>query len=362
MKLSLEQAFEAIFDDGQFYALLDDMADKVGAKGFAAGWAGNDHVESMFAVKNDWSPQMIERYYRDYAQTDPWTGAMMARRHLGAFVNMSDLVADTAFASSDLYNELIRDGGDDTRYGAAVIVGLPEGGTGGITFYRGSGQMAFDHEHLDRLNAAAPDLNRLLTLKASLQGHKLAVASWRDAVNSLAVPVFVLNPTRTVVAANEAAETIVEQGKGLLLRRGRLHAALPVKQRELENVFQAALHGSIEEVSVFVVECGPVTRKFTVLSPPNPAGERRILLIGDIAQELGSETASLLRLRYRLSPAESRLMLALAAGASRKEIAMERNVSVETLRTQYRSAISKMNCRSLTEAIIAVRRIVPVTR
>ncbi|NVD45287.1 helix-turn-helix transcriptional regulator [Qipengyuania atrilutea] len=357
MRLSFERAYEAVTDDGQFLNILDEVAATIDAKGYAAGWAAHGLIESMFAIKNDWSADMITDYHTNHAPSDPWAAAVFSAGNFGTFQNLSQLVPDKKFGASELYNELLRPGGDDTFYAAGLTMPLPDGAAGGVTFYRGRRQGGFDTDAMKALHEIEADLARLVSLKARLHGQSLAGSHWREAVSRLATPAFVLNAEMALVDYNAAAEVILALGRGLTLRRGRLMATFPASHVELESACNAALNGKIGGLSAVRVTCGNIERRFTVLALPNLGGGQRVLLLGDQPEAVGRTQGDLLRLRYRLSPAEATLMCALASGASPQEQALEREVSIETVRTQYRSAVRKMDCKSLTDAIIAVRRI-----
>lgn len=361
MRLTFERAYEAVINNEQFIGILDEVAALIHAKGYAAGWAAHDLIESMFAIKNDWSPEMVADYHTHYASTDPWAAAVLAAGKSGAFLNLSNLVPESQFATSALYNELLREGGDDTFYAAGMAIALPDNAAGGLTFYRGRNQNAFDIEDMRILRAIEQDLTRLIVLKAKLNGQAICNGHWREMVTRLSVPAFVLNAALILVDHNIAAEQVLQHGAGLALRQGRLTAVLPRSQTELEQTCRAVLHGSLRDVGTFQVACGEIVRRFTVLALPNPGGGRRILLLGDQPRDIDREHEFLLRQRYRLSPAEAAIMCAFASGRTTKEISELRSVGVETVRTQYRSAMVKMKCHTLTEAIIAVRE-VPMIR
>lgn len=360
MTITLEQAFDVLFDDEQFYDLLDRLANSMGAKGYAAGWSGGGQVDSMFAIKNDWSSAMVERYFSDYAGCDPWTIAIMNLPDNGAFHRLSDHVDDATFATSRLCAELLREGGDDTQYAVGNRMALPRGGAGGLTLYRGRGQGDFDGDVTRRLNAMGGDLGRLIALKASMHARNLATSDWRILVDRLAAPMFIVDSSLHLISMNRAADALMLQQPGFAERDGKLRATSASDQSRLERSCLSAAHGSLGDVEALAIRIGDELRHFTVLCAPNPGGGRRIILLGDEPTNLSLNTADLLKKRYRLSPAEAALMVSLASGKSTGTIAEERRVSVETLRTQYRAAMLKMDCRTLTHAILAVREIVAI--
>lgn len=357
MKLGFEQAFELISDNDAFHDFLDRLAVELGAKGYAAGWAGDSHVESMFAIKNDWSDSMIQSYFAEFAVHDPWTRAIMQLPASGDFLSMHDLVGDREFLDSALYNDLLRPGGDDTAQAIANRVDLPSGGTAGLTFYRGKNQKPFASEQTDRLNFISGDLSRLLALKAQIHEKDLENRDYRLLLDRKNFPIFILNSSMKIVSLNSAAESIVEQGKGLKCMKGRLVATMPERDAALRGACRAVLSGSLEDASTVSISCGNIRRNFVILAAPNPGGGHRVILIGDTPRAFGDVTKEVLRDRFRLSPAESELLCMLASGCSTKNAAVRRGVSIETIRTQYRSAIEKMNCANLVDAIISVRQL-----
>jgi DNA-binding CsgD family transcriptional regulator len=68
----------------------------------------------------------------------------------------------------------------------------------------------------------------------------------------------------------------------------------------------------------------------------------------------GAETAPYLRDVFKLSKAEAGIALAAAGGADVAQIALDRNVSIHTLRTQIASIKAKMGCTRMTEVAVVV--------
>jgi len=357
MNLSFEKAYDLVTDHEQFLAHLSEVAISIGAKDYAAGWASDAMVESMFAISAEWPAHMIQRYHLEFASQDPWTVAMIQKGSSdGSFVIMDDLVLTKVFDRSLLRNELLLPEGEDLLHGIANSVQLSNGGRGGVTFYRGAKQKPFSAEERARLNATSRDMTRLINLKAQLHSQQMISKDWRSLVDTFTFPVFVIDLNRKIVASNETAERILQMERGLICRNGSLSAALPERANALVEICSAVAHGQIDDVTSFSVQCGDILRHFTVLVPPNPGGGKRILLIDDRAKRLSASTVQLLRARYRLSPAEAEIICAMAEGHSPKELCEIRSVGLETIRTQYRSAIHKMDCRDLTDAVIQVRQ------
>lgn len=63
-----------------------------------------------------------------------------------------------------------------------------------------------------------------------------------------------------------------------------------------------------------------------------------------------------LRRHYRLTPAETSLALAVAAGTTLREYAERRGVSVGTVRFQMKQVLAKTECRRQSDLVRLVER------
>ncbi|WP_158610997.1 helix-turn-helix transcriptional regulator [Aurantiacibacter spongiae] len=362
MALALEAAFDAVMDDEALVALFDSYAARIGAKGYAAGWSGGFAVDEIMVFRNDWSDAMLGEYHERYAANDPWTRAMLASGE-GAdaeFLLTSDYVSDHEFGDSALYNDLLRANGDDS-FRAAALVGPMQGGLCGITFYRGRRQSDFDRARVMTLNEDAEALGRVLALKALLAGRSAQAASWRMLVDRFAGAVFVLTVNGRLLETNRAGERMLERRAPFFASRGAFFASHPATQARLADALLRASIGIEATPLVIAASPGGRSERFHVLAAPNPGGGRRIVLMGEPPARIGEAARALLIAAFALSPAEAAVMARLAEGASAPELAQERGVSVETVRTQYRAATAKMGCEGLGEALSRVRRIVAIS-
>jgi DNA-binding CsgD family transcriptional regulator len=70
-------------------------------------------------------------------------------------------------------------------------------------------------------------------------------------------------------------------------------------------------------------------------------------------------TATTLRDIYAITPAEARVVLALARGATLREIADELGTSIATVRTQVKSSLEKTGTRRQAELVALVHSLAP---
>lgn len=360
--ISLEEAFEAILDGDVFRDVLRSYARRIGAKGFGAGWSGDSRaIDDIFAYENEWTPEMVTAYASSFAQNDPWTRAIAPTGDANnTFIDVSDYVSPQDWERSELYNELLRPNGDDTFWALATAIPFP-GGLGGVTFYRGRTQRQFSDRELAILQTDAGDIARLVGLRAAFVRRTAEATCWRSLVDRFASEAFVIDRNLRLLATNALGEKMLRERAGLFASRGYLHACRPAAQRALEAAAAKVAIGRARDAEVVTLGSGHAARRFQMLRVESEGALHRLILLGDVPASLDARVESTLRATYRLSPAEAELIRRLASGENTGEIAESRQVRVDTIRTQYRSAMAKMNAERLIDAILAVRRITHFT-
>lgn len=357
MTIAIENVLDAALDDDAFVDLMREYAAKIGAKGFAAGWASGPFVENMFAFDNDWSPSMIEQYFSQFARTDPWTAASMANPTFDAFVKMSELVSSSDYETSLLWNELLRPGGDDTYFALAMKTRL-NGNIGGLTFYRNPKSDFLDTKLVDLAGDQAV-LSKLLQIKGRIAHGAAQARNWRTLADRFAGEVFVLDITGRLIDCNVAGERRLLASDGLTLRAGCLIGSQPVDGNRIATVVSQAIKGDgATHFSVSDSEGHPLS--YQVLRVSGQGEAVRLMLLGELPQFVSAGLADHLRGLYQLTASEADVIVALANGLSVHDVAAKRGSTYQTVRSQYRTALMKMGCRRIADAAITLRRLVPI--
>lgn len=355
MPITLEEAYDTLADESSFTNLIDNFADRLGARSYAGGWASNNSVEQIVAFKG-FEPQQVQRYLGEFAHLDPWTHAFLAAPVHGQFVDMLDYVDSDAYARSVLYRKFFLEEGIDVFYAVAFMM-MTDGTQSGLTFHRGKADGKFDRDAIASVNRDAGDLARLFHLKVRMSQLAHKASDWEKLLSRINVELYLIDRSGRLVDCNDAARLMLDGDHGLIVQAGRLGASDPDARASLQRIYHAAKHNRLEATDSFTLGSGEKRRRLVVLPVENANGSRRLALIGETRRELGTELEAMLRAAYRLSPVEAAIMVRLANGEGPKDISASRSVSQETTRTQYRSAMRKMDCRTLTDAIIAVRRL-----
>lgn len=202
------------------------------------------------------------------------------------------------------------------------------------------------------LESLAPHLRKSLKLVRIGRSRSLL----EDPVGTVARRGRVILDTRgEAVEANETARAILARRDGIALERRLLDIEDRTARRaylaDLGSILRNRLEGRVH--SPARIACtrrgGFLPYLLTLVPLTNVAdllgGYRCLVLITDAATS-HVDLSMLLQHRYRLTPAESRLAMALHEGQSLSLFAEHRGLSVQTPRTQLKSIFSKLGVRS----------------
>jgi len=175
-------------------------------------------------------------------------------------------------------------------------------------------------------------------------------------LDTIGVPIFVVERDAHLRYANAAGEAVLSHGEPLRIIDNVLSADyLPDSQRlktAIANSFAAG-----ESQVVMMKDSGARQPPIAVIVPMRNGAEIQALVF--LRQTAPSTVALVNSLRqlFRLSPAEASIAIALATGADLQEIAEERSVKLNTLRSQIASIMAKTNTRRQAELVALVARL-----
>jgi DNA-binding CsgD family transcriptional regulator len=207
-------------------------------------------------------------------------------------------------------------------------------------------------------------LNRALDVGARLQ---TAEAEMEAMLGRNASAVFTLGPDGVVQRCNAVADALLRAGSGLVVRAGRLCAALPQQQAALDRlvacVFDPRRVAWAENARVLVHRLGgqpplearivAVAHRFAPFGPDRTASA--ILTVTGFETEATVLTERLRR-RFGLTAAQARLALTLRAGRTLQEAAAELGVGYETVRTHLKGIFERTGTRRQAELLLLLRR------
>jgi PAS domain-containing protein/DNA-binding CsgD family transcriptional regulator len=264
---------------------------------------------------------------------------------VGRWLRISECLPETVLRRDEWYTDFLLKAGIDDALSARL-------------FESASHTVMFGVNHgVDRAPFTAADMAALQELlepliKAARLHIELGNVGWHHAIamralDQLAAGVIVADSDGRVIEMNRAAERVLQRGDGLMIRNGKLGALDAFDRARLEAFITAAAAEQKTAAAIgrmrirrhdgrppYTLTVVPLGAELAVCGRP-----LAMIVLADPDERSPSERD--LAEFFGLSPAESRLAVALLAGKRLGEVATDFGVQITTLRTQLSSILRK---------------------
>jgi DNA-binding CsgD family transcriptional regulator/PAS domain-containing protein len=308
--------------------------------------------------------EVERRYATYYHRLDPATGIAIASR-VGQWLadeQMLDLTAPT-------HREYIHDFALRSNIGR--VAGVKVIGDAQhclfLSLQRAPGAERFGDAGAHMYRMIEPHLRGVARIRARLDDLSAGERIARAALDRLQFGVLVCTATGRVVMANAVAEHRICRETGLFLRNQELVAVEPAEHDAIRRALAQAC--TLENPHGCALRMGSDGRgtALSVVVLPIPANHELqaasqvpLALVGVSATGLHPTAPDLLQMMFRLTSAETSLVLALLEGTSISEFALQRGVRVSTVRSQLRSVLEKTGCATQAAVVNLARSVPPV--
>jgi DNA-binding CsgD family transcriptional regulator len=361
---TIASIFDAVVDERLAPAALQAVAEYVGAAG--AGYLLVNKLTSQVSSVVRWgcSNGDIAAYLSHYGKIDPFRPIQEAAPS-GSLARVTECLPQSKLRHDEWYNDFLLKAGVCDIVGTKlhespahrVILGL----------YRAVGDYGPDPWDLGAVQALMSSLRSAASLHLGLIdiGYRSAIVSGR--IDHLAAAVMFTDTDGRIIETNQAAERILRLGDGLTIRNGQICARRNFETAKLAELIAHATGATGRHPSAgclligrdggnpaYIVRVAPVTAGLVGYDLP-----MAMVLVSapDENRVSESELAEL----YGLSPAESRLAVAVAFGKRLSDVAGEFGVQITTLRTQLSSVLKKCGVERQSDLVRLISNI-PVVR
>jgi DNA-binding CsgD family transcriptional regulator/PAS domain-containing protein len=340
---------EAAIDPSQWLGALKGLADATGSRHgqlIGLGAAGS----APFNWINDMSEQAIDEFI-EIGGGDPRINPRVAASQRGRPMETLSEHHYQAVAhelTSDVYADYAQR--HDFPYGCQTTLVDSDRMLIGLALLRSQADGPTDEDQRALFTALAPHVRAAVRTQLALEqqgGHLLA-----GALEQMSVAAFICDRSGLVQSLTPAAEALVSEGDRLTLRAGRLAAANPGEDADLQAAMARAqvtsraaaplttamiLHGRPGVAAPLVVDV------LQLRAGPWSLGRRPAYLViaGGFGRRQGS-IVPLLVTAFGLTPAEAEVAESLSRGVSREAIAQQRGVSEHTVRSQLKTIYQKV--------------------
>jgi DNA-binding CsgD family transcriptional regulator len=336
--------FDAALDESVTPAALETIAGHVGSS------------DADYLVVNKFTRQVSSAncrgifagrrkdYLAHYRKIDPFL-AIQEEAVCGSFTLLSERVPESVLRRDEWYNDYVLKGHVCDILGAKLHEGQSH--TVLLGLQRAVGDAGPFPRDMEALQMLMTPLRKAAELHVGLIeiGYHAALA--RGALDHLSAGMIFTDAGGRTVETNRAGELILRRGDGLTMQNGRICARRSFETAKLASLIAKAAAPSASGPSAgcmligrtvgspaYVVRVAPVTAGLIGNDLP-----MALILVSSRRQNLISERE--LSELYGLSPAESRIAIALAQGKRLAAFAAELGLQITTLRTQLSSILRK---------------------
>lgn len=322
--------------------VLSEVCASVGGE---AGWIALHEpklVRSSYPVEVGTDPAWQKRLAQEFVALSPFMGIVHHVR-VGEVWSVADVIDYDQFLEGRFYREWSAPQGiGDTIMG--VLTKTPDA----FTWLGVCLPVPATAAHKDRVAQMLPHIERALRISQILEFRAAQSADLMAAVQGLPTGLVLVDAGLLVRGANPAAERLMAETGALAVRNGRLVAARGEAGERLAQALAACAGSRLDEAGVSVlfaadegkadllVQLAPLPRPHA-----RPGGEAVAALFLSAPSEPKVAPMEAFVRRYRLTPSETRVLLAMLSGQTPRQIAETTGVSLPTVRTHLSHLYAK---------------------
>ncbi len=363
---AIEVIYASAFEDGQWQRFVDRLSHHF--PGFVIGLRLRDEAaaaeRALKMIVSGIPPSHAASYADHYISTNPWA-LSIPQMTPGRVLYGSEMVEPADFYRSEFYNDWARPLGVDSSFGY-----LTEQDPGRHMLFsslqREVGNRQYD-EMQRLIGLMGPHLQRAMRLSRQF-GLLAEERRLRErAMDQFSTGIAVVDAQGRLLYVNAAAEQMSRQDDGITFRHGQLRIGNRTANSQLaQGIVLAGRTGGYAsltahaQVPIVIRAERPSGRKpYAVMVAPMPGAAEGLPLawrsavmvfINDPEQRL-SPAPEMLHSLYGLTPAESRLVIALLQDFTLDQIGGQFGISINTLKVQIRQVFAKTGTSRQSELI-----------
>jgi DNA-binding CsgD family transcriptional regulator len=220
-----------------------------------------------------------------------------------------------------------------------------------LSLYRAARQGPFNDEDRRLLGALTHEFNATAELRLRLAPDASRI---EHTLLGIADPTFMVERGAVLTWANEAGQNVLRDGDLIRLEGNALIAGNSDRAEAVSATILNALRGS--SGAVRLAEFG--AQHFYLAATPIRIAERTVALVRlRDARATRTPKAEDLMAVFDFTPAQAAVAAAMCQHLTANQIARQREVDVETVRTQIRHIFAKLHVRKASEAVLILSRL-----
>jgi DNA-binding CsgD family transcriptional regulator len=324
---------------------------------FANSSASFDGTGDDVAAFSGFDPSEVMRYADHYSAVNVWT-ANEDKYVSGSVVTSSVLYPDAMLKRTEFFGDWLQP--QDLFYALGSIVEKEGTRAVKMSFLRPERAGAYNDDEMMVMRLLMPHLRTAVQIHRRMYRMKSLSDSALDALNAVGTGVVLVSARGTMMHANSTAHTIAMRTGALRFgARGELDCGPGARGTRLQEAIARAVHcsaGALEQGSTMLRvphahgEVALLVTPVSGMQLPFVDGVCAIVFCSDPQVVVARLNARLVEI-YGMTPAEARLVEALAMGKTLKDFSEERSIAVATARTQLASAGTKVGAKRQADIV-----------
>ncbi len=363
----VDSIYEAALEPQRWEGILKTICQLVRASKATLYWKADGSPDFNLFCTHGIEQEWISAYAQHYAALDEWRIRRAKNRQDDIFTGEM-LIPGRELRRSEFGNDFLLPQGCDQLLCVDLAGGTPLESF--LSHFRTQHEPEFDKRQTQVLRTLHPHVQRAIRTSWRFADKLKDASAGYAALQRLNFGVLLTTSDGRVLFMNAAAESMIQDQDGLRIIGGRIQGCRGDETSRLASLIASASPSrNIErarigsEMSIAKERSGQayslsVTPLYRMQTPD--ANRATVLIL--ISDPLRSPTLPAMRLQllYKLTPAEARLAMALARGASLQTFATERKLSVNTVRFQLRQVLEKTDTKRQAELVRLLLTAAPV--
>jgi DNA-binding CsgD family transcriptional regulator len=344
----IEEIYGTIGDTDRWSTISRRLADMT--HGAAAIFAQGISSPTFEQYSYGYGTPYIDSYLKYYGRLNWFVPYVMARP-MGTVVPCTDLLPRSEFKRTEFVTDWALPQG--FQHFAMSVINMETDHGVYLSVARGRDTESYAEEELRFLSATVPHIRRAISLDLKLARHEKTGRFTNEVFSQLGYAAFSLSRNGAVVEMNDRAQALTETWQSFQLRDGRLQ----LSDASSTEWLLRSVRGVADSLIGTTLRIGEGRTALHITLVPQPringfgSANRPgvLLLVKDKAGEIPA--AGALRSAFHLTPAETRLLQALAGGKSVANFCDEAGLSRNTVKTQLQSLFAKTGTSRQAELV-----------
>ncbi|WP_419936506.1 helix-turn-helix transcriptional regulator [Candidatus Palauibacter sp.] len=315
---------------------------------------------AKFCLRGQVRDDLAREYFQDYWPRDERVPRIPRLPH-GELVETGDLYTEREKKTSRAYNESLRD--MEAQDGLHMRLDGPEGSHIAWILNDSTERGGWGSDQVGVIQRLQPHVRQFVIVRQALAEAGAFGASFGDLLENTRFGLIQLDRSGRIVVANDRSWRMLREGDRLMDQRGFLRIRVPTENAELSRLLGCALppFGTRGAAGSMMVgrssSRGPLVLHINPVGKQHPHSQTRrvaaLVLVLDPATPAPIDPA-LVTAALGLTPTESRLAVALAAGHTVREIALSTGRTEQTVRWHLKQIFRK---QGISRQVDLVRRV-----